>query len=86
MSSTFSRNTESLPMGKCTSALPGVKVPDETFDEVSRAARIAGMSVSEWIRTLVMLRVHGLDHVTSIHRQRLEAVRGMDQERIDEHG
>jgi hypothetical protein len=25
MSSSFSRNTESLPMGKCTSALPGVK-------------------------------------------------------------
>lgn len=81
MSSSFSRNNETTPLGKCTAPVPCFKVPEETFEAMNREARDAGMSLSEWMRTLCMVRVHGIDVVTNLHRQRLEVVSGMAQER-----
>lgn len=74
----FSRGMESSPLGKLTSELPKTRIPDETLDGATRLAREAGMTLSEWVRTLVMIRVHGLSMVAESHTDRLKSVAGMD--------
>lgn len=75
--SSLSRSANTSPLGKLTSAIPATKIDDETFDGATRMAREAGMTLSEWVRTLVMVRVHGIDSVAMMHADRLRVVSGM---------
>lgn len=75
----LSRPLVSTPSGKLTAVVPTFKIDEDTFDEANILARKAGMSLSEWVRTLVMVRVHGVEAVAKMHENRLRVVMGMDQ-------
>lgn len=79
--SNFARSGNSLPMGKLTAEVPKFRVCEETFEEASRLAREAGMPLAEWVRNLVMIRVHGIDAVVRMHHARLSVVAGMGDEK-----
>lgn len=76
----LSRSVESCPLGKCTAEIPKVKVPEETLEGAMRLAREAGMSLSEWLRMLVMVRVHGVEDVRRIYEERILVVAGKGKE------
>lgn len=77
--SAFARTGNSSPFGKMTAEFPKFKGPEETFEEASRLAREAGMTLSEWMRNLVMVRVHGIDMVVRMHQERLSVVAGIGE-------
>jgi hypothetical protein len=52
-------------------------VDDETKDEFLRLANAEGMSISEYLRDLVMIHVHGRDHLVRLHKARLERMAGI---------
>ena len=72
----FSRSGVSSPLGKLTAEIPKVKVPEETHELLEAGAREAGMSLSEFVREVLMVRAHGIDHVRSLHLARLDVVAG----------
>lgn len=73
----LARNGATNPLGKLSAEIPKFRVPEETYDEAVRAAREADMTLSEWVRNLVMIRVHGLDMVVKVQEERLRAVVGI---------
>lgn len=75
---TLSRGLASSPLGGSLNAeIPKVRVHDDTLDGATKLAREAGMSLSEWVRTLIEIRVHGVDTVSALHTSRLKNVAGM---------
>lgn len=78
----LSRHLVSSPTGKLTASVPTFKIDEETFESANILARKAGMSLSEWVRTLVMVRVHGVNVVIKMHEARLRVVAGMDSQTI----
>ena len=72
----FARST-GLPasMGKATADLK-CKVPDCVKDEFTRLAHILGLSESELLRELVMLRLYGAEQVSRMHAERMRLVAG----------
>lgn len=77
----FSRSV-GLPasMGKASSVLK-TAVPDCVADEVMRLARESGLTVSDFLRDMVLVRVYGVDQVSSMQRRRLELAAGIGTER-----
>jgi len=78
--SDMARSGATSPLGKLTSEIPKIKIADATFDALQIEARKAGLSVSEFVRELVVVRVHGLSHALSFHEARLKAVAGIGVE------
>lgn len=76
----FARTGNTSPFGKLTAEFPKFKGDEDTFDLATRMAREAGMPLSEWIITLVMIRVHGVDAVANMHAERLRVVAGIGAE------
>lgn len=70
----LSRSLRSSPSGAMYAELPKVRVSDETLEGATRLARAAGMTLSEWVRTLVEIRVHSLDMMQALHMDRLKSV------------
>lgn len=68
----------STPLGKLTASVPTFKIDEDTFDMANQEARKAGMTLSEWVRTLVMVRVHGVDSVSRMYEDRLRVIAGME--------
>lgn len=81
MTGRLARSGVSSPLGKFTAEFPKFKGPDETHEAATRLAREAGMSLGEWLRELVMIRVHGIDMVARLHTDRLRVVAGIGEER-----
>lgn len=79
MTTRLARSGVSSPLGKLTAEFPKFKGPEETFEAANLLAREAGMSLSEWLRTLVMVRVHGLETVTKMQEDRLRVVAGIGE-------
>lgn len=77
----LSRTGNSRPLGKLTAEFPKFKAPEETHDGAEQLAREAGMTLAEWVRTLVMIRVHGLDMMAKVQADRLAVVAGMGEVR-----
>lgn len=75
-----SRSGHSNPLGKFTAEVKGFKLPEVTHEGAERLAHEAGMSLQEWVRELVMVRVHGVDMLAKVHASRLEFVAGMRKE------
>lgn len=69
-----------LSMGKASSVLK-TAVPDCVADEVTRLARESGLTVSDFLRDMVLVRVYGVDQVSSMQRRRLELAAGIGTER-----
>lgn len=80
MSASFARTGNSSPLGKLTAEFPKFKGDEETFEEACKLAKEAGLPLSEWLRTLVMIRVHGVDVVANMHAERLRVVAGIGGE------
>ena len=72
-----SRSGSSNVFGKLTAEVPKVKIPEATHEELERLSREAGLSLSEFVRELLMVRAHGLDMVSKLHADRLRVVAGM---------
>lgn len=73
----LSRSGHTHPLGSMTAEFPKFKGPEETHELATRMAREAGMNLAEWVRTLVMIRVHGVDMIAKIEADRLRVVAGM---------
>lgn len=56
------------------------RVDDDTRDELDRLSRRAGVSLSEFVRDLLMIRAFGLDHVRTLHEERWAVVAGKGPE------
>lgn len=76
----LSRSGNTSPLGKFTAEFPKFKGPEETHEGAERLAREAGLTLAEWLRTLVMIRVHGMDTVEKLHAERLRVVAGTGEE------
>ena len=76
----FHRTGTSNPFGKLTAEVPKVKIPEATHDELERMAREAGMGVSEFVRELIIMRVHGVEMYSKLHANRMNVVAGMGAE------
>lgn len=86
MSSDFSRFGLTSVFGKLTAELPKVKVSEETHEAATIEARKSGLTLSEWVRDLVMIRVHGIDMVLKMHQARLNVVSGNAPDEGEERG
>lgn len=73
----LSRTGHTHPLGSMTAEFPKFKGPEETHELATRLAREAGMNLAEWVRTLVMIRVHGVDMIARLEADRLRVVAGM---------
>lgn len=62
-------------LGKCDAEVK-TRLPGAVKDDLMIEARRAGMSDSEFLRELIMLRLYGLDEVHSLYRARLQMVAG----------
>lgn len=65
------------PFGRRTAELK------TSIDEVTRAkfialAEEAGVSVSDFLYELVLIRLHGVSHLVEAHANRLESIAGPD--------
>lgn len=76
----FSRST-GLPafMGKATAELK-TKIPDCVKDEFTSLAHSLGMNDSELLRSLVMVRLYGLEGAERMHSNQLRAAAGIGPE------
>lgn len=72
-----SRSGISNPFGKCTEEID-TKVPFEIKAGLDRIAHDLGMSRSELLREIVMVRVLGIDVVRNINEQRLLRINGVE--------
>lgn len=79
----LARNGSSSSFGKLTAKIPSINIDDDTNEEALRLARQADMSLSEWVRTLIQVRVHGVDHVARMNEDRLRVVAGIGRETSD---
>lgn len=77
----FSRGTESNLIGKCTAELPKVKVPEETWEILTRRAKSAEMTLTEYLRMRAMIDAHGFETVSRMQGDRLRVVAGMGDEK-----
>ncbi len=76
----FSRST-GLPahLGKATADLK-CKVPDVVKDDFARLAHSLGLSESELLRSLVMVRLVGLEEASRMHAAQLRMAAGIGPE------
>lgn len=75
-----SRSGVTSTLGKLTAEIPKLKVPEETREILEAEARKAGLSLSEFVRDLLIIRAHGKDAVVSLYAQRVDVVAGMGGE------
>lgn len=73
----FSRST-GLPsrMGKATAELK-TKVPECVKDEFTSLAHVLGLNESELLRSLVMVRLYGVEGAERMHSNQLRAAAGI---------
>lgn len=62
--------------GKLTAEMR-TAVDEETKDEFLRLASSEGMTVSEYLRDMVMIHVHGRNHLLRLHKARLDRMAGV---------
>lgn len=72
----MSRAPESSPLGKFDAEIPKLKVPHATRDILQEQAASVGMSLTEFVRFMCMVRAHGRSAVESMQARRLDAVVG----------
>lgn len=70
------RTGKSTPHGKLTAILPAVRVPLDTYDGATLLAHEAGLPLNEWVRVLVMERVHGKDELLRLQAEQIARVSG----------
>jgi hypothetical protein len=77
----FSRSTGLPPwMGKSTATVKTL-VPDVVAEDLTRIARESGLSVSDFVRDMILVRLYGVDMVVTMRRRSLELAAGIGTER-----
>lgn len=71
----FSRSGRTCVIGKKT-VPKHTKIPEETNEIITRLAREADMSDSEFICEVLMMRAHGEETIRSLHDKRMSVVSG----------
>lgn len=62
-----------IHVGKLTFQLKTL-VDEETGDEITRRANSVHLTPAEYLRSLVMIHVHGIEHIQMLQAQRLELI------------
>lgn len=76
----LSRSGESSPLGKLTFEVPKTKLDEQTGEVVTKRRQALGLSLSEYVRLVLQVHAHGVDHLNSLQRARLEVVARMGKE------
>lgn len=71
----LSRNGRTCPFGKYTASVE-TKIDESTREVLSRLAREAGMTDSEFLRELILVRVYGVERMRELYTDRLRRVAG----------
>lgn len=79
MSDVFMHRSTPALWGKCTETVKA-RIPGEMFDALQQRARSLGMTDAELLREIIAVSLYGVEHVASMHRQRLMQVAGMGPE------
>lgn len=79
-STVFMRGKDSCVLGKRTAELPKAHVPEETKEIIERKAKVAGMSVAEYLAWVAMIHAHGLATVKKLQDERLQVLATMGEE------
>lgn len=72
----FSRSSNTNALGKCTEEIKTL-VPEETKTAIAALAYASSMNVSEYVRTVLMMHVHGAAEVL---RQNNRIIRPMAED------
>ena len=73
-----SRPASSSPFGKCTEEVKA-RIPYEIKEGFARIANEIGMTESELLREMVMVKVLGVDVVRSMQEKRLQLIIGEEK-------
>ena len=84
MTTKFSRTGFTSPLGKLDSELPKIKVPEALQLSVMQSAHESGLSVSEYIREVMMIQEFGADVVASMYQRRTQRIARKGVEMGDE--
>lgn len=72
----LARSPTSDLFGKLDDELPQVRINADALLAIKRKASAADMTLSEYIRTRLYVDVFGLDHVLSLHEERIRRATG----------
>lgn len=72
----FARSSATDAFGKLDNELPPVRIDDQTLIELQRLANESRMNLSEFIRTVVRVRVWGFEHLQTVANDRLRRAVG----------
>lgn len=67
----LSRNGQAHPMGKFDAQLERINVHQETLDRLRSLASEKGVTLSEYVRTILEVKAFGLAHVQMMQAQQL---------------
>lgn len=70
----YSRSGSSHPLGKLDSDLPKIKVPERLAHAIASSACESGMSISEYIREVLMIHCFGAQCVQSMYEERIKRI------------
>lgn len=70
------RTPTSDVFGKLDDELPQVRINADALLEIKRKATANDMTLSEYVRTRLYVDVFGLEHVLSLHEQRIRRATG----------
>lgn len=76
----LSRSGETSPLGKLTEPIGPVKISVDTKEALDREARRAGLTTNEFVRELIMVRVHGKEEMRRLYEERIAVVAGKGEE------
>lgn len=75
----MSRSADSCVAGKCTEQVRTV-LPEATYEALHQLAAGSGMALGEYVRTVLLVHVHGQAHVMSLAAQRHNAMARIGQQ------
>jgi hypothetical protein len=75
-----SRSPFTSQLGKLTAELKA-KVSEDTKEAFEQEARKAGMTASELLREMIIVRAHGVDTLRSLYEHRISVVSGVGPEK-----
>lgn len=69
--SQFARGAQADLFGKLDAEVT-LRIPDTVLEDLNREAHELGMDLSKFLRTVLYVRLYGLEHVQSLQQQQLQ--------------
>lgn len=76
MATSLARTASADIFGKLDSELPPIRINGDVLEAAHRVAHDSGMGITEFVRTLLYVRVYGLEHVLSLKEDRIRRATG----------